>query len=73
VDGGDQILMFPDKVGGWEWPNADVSKNKKKHFSWMALLFAWAEQKVNFFWNFWKNEPELVCVIDIKNKMKILV
>ena len=29
----------------------------------MAFFFAWAEQKVNFFWNFWKNEPELVYIV----------
>ena len=23
---GSQLLMFADKVGGWGWPNADVSK-----------------------------------------------
>ena len=23
---GGQMLMFADKVGGWKWPNADVSK-----------------------------------------------
>ena len=22
------MLMFADKVGGWGWPNADVSKKK---------------------------------------------
>ena len=26
VGGGGQTLMFADKVGGWVWPNADVSK-----------------------------------------------
>ena len=27
VGGSDgQVLMFADKVGGWGWPNADVSK-----------------------------------------------
>ena len=26
VGGGGQLLTFADKVGGWGWPNADVSK-----------------------------------------------
>ena len=26
LGGGGQMLMFADKVGGWGWPNADVSK-----------------------------------------------
>ena len=25
---GGQMLMFADKVGGWGWPNADVSTKK---------------------------------------------
>ena len=28
MGGGGQMLMFADKVGGWGWPNADVSKKK---------------------------------------------
>ena len=26
MGGGGQMLMFADKVGGWGWPNAEVSK-----------------------------------------------
>ena len=39
------MMMFDDKVGGWEWLNDDVIKKytrKKK------LLFACAENKVVF-------------------------
>ena len=25
------MLMFGDKVGGWWWPNADISKKKEKN------------------------------------------
>ena len=25
------MLMFADKLGGWGWPNADVSKKKIKY------------------------------------------
>ena len=44
-----QMMMFDDKVGGWEWLNDDVIKKytRKKN------------QVTDFF--FWKNEPELLC------------
>ena len=31
----DQMMMFDDKAGGWEWPNDDVIKRytRKKNFS----------------------------------------
>ena len=41
-----QMMMFDDMVGGWEWLNDDMIKKytrKKK------LLFAFAENKVVFF------------------------
>ena len=28
---GGQLLTFADKVGGWGWPNADVSKKLEKN------------------------------------------
>jgi hypothetical protein len=31
VGGGGQLLTFAHKVGGWGWPNADVSKKEKKY------------------------------------------
>ena len=58
------MMMFDDKVGGWEWLNDDVIKKytrKKK------LLFACAENKVvfflkkNFFYAVTFYEPELLC------------
>ena len=48
---GGQLLMFADKVGGWGWPNADVSKkSKENHFS---------DSKLSVFSG--KNNPELLC------------
>ena len=29
---GGQLLTSADKVGGWGWPNTDVSKKKEKNF-----------------------------------------
>ena len=30
MGGSDQMLIFAEKKSGWGWPNADVSKKKKK-------------------------------------------
>ena len=36
---GGQLLTSADKVGGWGWPNTDVSKKKKKSIQQKSFLF----------------------------------
>ena len=45
------MLMFPDKVGGWGWPNAEVSKKKYPR---KKLLREKKKVQVIFFWIFFQ-------------------
>ena len=72
-----QMMMFDDKVGGWEWLNDDEIKKytRKKNFCLRAhhqcqnLLeiylsfrgYHCTDQSNCDWFFFWKNEPELVC------------